>query len=77
MLELRHVCKRFAGIRAVGDVTFTARAGEITGYLGPNGSGKSTTMKLITGLLELTLCPGYRTLMKLNIQGRFTSEAAN
>ena len=54
MLELRHVCKRFAGIRAVDDVTFTARSGEITGYLGPNGSGKSTTMKMITGLLEMT-----------------------
>jgi ABC-2 type transport system ATP-binding protein len=54
MLELRHVCKRFAGIRAVDDVTFIARAGEITGYLGPNGSGKSTTMKMITGLLEMT-----------------------
>src|SRR5690349_6374114 len=54
MLELRHVCKRFAGIRAVDNVTFTARAGEITGYLGPNGSGKSTTMKMITGLLEMT-----------------------
>lgn len=54
MLELRHVSKRFVGIRAVDDVTFAARAGEITGYLGPNGSGKSTTMKMITGLLEMT-----------------------
>jgi ABC-2 type transport system ATP-binding protein len=35
-------------------VSFTARAGEVTGYLGPNGSGKSTTMKMITGLLETT-----------------------
>ena len=35
-------------------VSFTARAGEITGYLGPNGSGKSTTMKMITGLMEAT-----------------------
>src|SRR5579863_1759962 len=54
MLELRNVCKRFSGIIAVDDVSFTARAGEITGYLGPNGSGKSTTMKMITGLLEST-----------------------
>jgi ABC-2 type transport system ATP-binding protein len=54
MLELRHVSKRFSGIVAVDDVSFTARAGEITGYLGPNGSGKSTTMKMITGLLEMT-----------------------
>ena len=54
MLELRNVCKSFSGIAAVDDVSFTARAGEITGYLGPNGSGKSTTMKMITGLLETT-----------------------
>jgi ABC-2 type transport system ATP-binding protein len=54
MLELRHVTKRFTGIAAVDDVSFFARAGEVTGYLGPNGSGKSTTMKMITGLMEPT-----------------------
>ena len=54
MLELHHVCKAFSGIRAVDSVSFWARPGEITGYLGPNGSGKSTTMKMITGLIEMT-----------------------
>jgi ABC-2 type transport system ATP-binding protein len=54
MLELRHVSKSFSGIPAVDDVSFTARSGEVTGYLGPNGSGKSTTMKMITGLIEMT-----------------------
>jgi ABC-2 type transport system ATP-binding protein len=54
MLELRNVSKRFSGIVAVDQVSFTARAGEVTGYLGPNGSGKSTTMKMITGLIEMT-----------------------
>jgi len=54
MLELRNVSKRFTGIVAVDNVSFAARAGEITGYLGPNGSGKSTTMKMITGLIEMT-----------------------
>jgi ABC-2 type transport system ATP-binding protein len=54
MLELRSVSKRFSGIPAVDNVSFSARAGEITGYLGPNGSGKSTTMKLITGLISMT-----------------------
>src|ERR1017187_6212623 len=54
MLELRHITKRFLGISAVDGVSFTARAGEITGYLGPNGSGKSTTMKMIAGLMETT-----------------------
>src|SRR5579864_1086583 len=52
MLELRHVTKRYSGIPAVKDVSFVARAGEVTGYLGPNGSGKSTTLKMITGLIE-------------------------
>ncbi len=50
-LELREVSKRYSGISAVDKVSFTARAGEVTGYLGANGSGKSTTMKMITGLL--------------------------
>jgi ABC-2 type transport system ATP-binding protein len=36
----------------VADVSFCARAGEITGYLGANGSGKSTTMKMVTGLIH-------------------------
>jgi ABC-2 type transport system ATP-binding protein len=54
MLELRRLSKHFAGIPAVDDVSFSARPGQVTGYLGPNGSGKSTTMKMITGLIEMT-----------------------
>jgi ABC-2 type transport system ATP-binding protein len=54
MLELRNVSKRFLGIIAVDYVSFSARAGEVTGYLGPNGSGKSTTMKMLTGLIAAT-----------------------
>lgn len=54
MLELRNVSKHFSGIPAVDDVSFFARPGEVTGYLGPNGSGKTTTMKMITGLIEMT-----------------------
>ena len=52
MLELRGVTKLYSGIPAVRDVSFTAHAGEVTGYLGSNGSGKSTTLKMITGLIE-------------------------
>jgi ABC-2 type transport system ATP-binding protein len=54
MLELRKVCKTFNRIEAVDHVSFSARAGEITGYLGPNGSGKSTTMKMLAGLMQPT-----------------------
>lgn len=54
MLELRNVSKRFGGVLAVDNVSFSARAGEVTGYLGPNGSGKSTTIKMIVGLVAAT-----------------------
>lgn len=59
MLELRAVSKSYLGIPAVQNVSFTAAAGAVTGYLGPNGSGKSTTMKMITGLIE----PGSGTIL--------------
>lgn len=55
MLELRNIHKHYSSIPAVEAVSFTARRGEITGYLGANGSGKSTTMKIVTGLIEPTL----------------------
>jgi ABC-2 type transport system ATP-binding protein len=54
MLELRDVAKSFSGIPAVDGVSFSVRSGEVAGYLGPNGSGKSTTLKMITGLMEMT-----------------------
>ncbi len=54
MLELRNVCKRFPAVTAVDNVSYSARPGEVTGYLGPNGSGKSTTLKMITGLIGMT-----------------------
>jgi len=54
MLELRNVSKHYSGIPAVDNVSFNARPGEVTGYLGPNGSGKTTTLKMITGLIEMT-----------------------
>jgi len=52
LLELRNLHKRYLSIPAVEDVSFSARAGEVTGYLGANGSGKSTTIKMITGLIR-------------------------
>lgn len=52
MLAIEHLSKRYRGIPAVDDVSFSVAPGEVVGYLGPNGSGKSTTVKIITGILD-------------------------
>jgi ABC-2 type transport system ATP-binding protein len=50
-IEVNHLLKKYGTQKAVNDVSFTVRKGEIVGFLGPNGAGKSTTMKMITGYL--------------------------
>lgn len=50
-LKIEHLHKRFGGVHAVQDVTFTVEKGSIVGLIGPNGSGKSTLFNLITGTL--------------------------
>jgi ABC-2 type transport system ATP-binding protein len=54
MLEVLNLTKRYRGISAVEDVSFTIQPGDVLGYLGPNGAGKSTTVKILIGLIEPT-----------------------
>ena len=54
MIEVKNLCKRYGGVKAVDGVSFTAESGEVVGLLGPNGAGKSTTMNIITGYLGAT-----------------------
>lgn len=51
MIEATSLRKRFGTIEAVGDASFVARDGEITGLLGPNGAGKSTTLRMLYGVI--------------------------
>ncbi|KAA3652915.1 MAG: gliding motility-associated ABC transporter ATP-binding subunit GldA [Bacteroidetes bacterium] len=48
---VENVTKIYGKQKALNDVSFTAKPGEIVGFLGPNGAGKSTMMKIITGFL--------------------------
>jgi branched-chain amino acid transport system ATP-binding protein len=49
LLTVEHLTMRFGGLTAVDDLSFTARAGEITALIGPNGAGKTTLFNCITG----------------------------
>ena len=51
LADVSHLVKTFGPLRAVDDLTFQVKRGEIVGLLGPNGAGKSTTMKVLTAYL--------------------------
>lgn len=46
--------KHYGNVKAVDDLSFSVRAGAVTGFLGPNGAGKTTALKLIVGLARPT-----------------------
>lgn len=52
ILEIRDVYKRFGGVVALKDLSFTIQEGEILGLIGPNGSGKTTVFNVITGVYQ-------------------------
>ena len=51
LLEIDGVSKRYGQVRALEDMSFTVRPGELFGFVGANGAGKTTTMRIVLGVL--------------------------
>lgn len=51
IIKIEHLCKSFGDIKAVSDLSFNVRKGELFAFLGVNGAGKSTTINMMCGLL--------------------------
>lgn len=67
MIRFENVTKTYnKTVRALDDVSFNVKGGEIVGFIGPNGSGKTTTMKLLTGIIRPD--SGKITVNKYNIR---------
>ena len=54
MIQVKNVTKKYGNFKAVDDISFEVKDGEVVGFLGPNGAGKSTTMNMITGYIDPT-----------------------
>ena len=51
-IDVVHLSKSYGSIKAVDDIEFSVKSGQVFGFLGPNGAGKSTTIKLLTTLIS-------------------------
>ena len=52
IIEIEHLKKSFGDVKAVNDLSFNVRQGELFAFLGVNGAGKSTTISIICGQLD-------------------------
>ena len=52
MIEARGLSKLYGEHKALSELSFTVKRGEVVGFLGPNGAGKTTTMRILTGFLQ-------------------------
>jgi branched-chain amino acid transport system ATP-binding protein len=75
LLEVTQLTKRFGGLEALGDISFSVQPGEILGIIGPNGAGKTTLFNCITGFLPFD--SGSINLDGHSIQGKRPHQIVN
>ena len=52
MLIVEEISKNFGDFKAIRNLSFEVKVGDVMGFLGPNGAGKTTSMRVITGYLK-------------------------
>ena len=67
IIDVKNLSKHFEGLKAVDQVSFSIKSGELVGCIGPNGAGKTTLFNLITGFIKPT--SGIITFNGKNITG--------
>ena len=75
ILQVRNLTKEYNGKKVVNGVSFSLFPGQIFGFVGPNGAGKSTTIKMITGLTNIT--QGEVQICGYNIKSAFKRAISN
>jgi len=66
IIEVKNLTKMFNGFKALDNISFNVKKGEILGFVGPNGAGKTTTIKLLTNLLTPTSGNAYINNIDVN-----------
>jgi len=54
VVEIKNLTKKYGDLKAINNLSFDIKEGEILGFLGPNGAGKSTTMNVLMGFISAT-----------------------
>ena len=54
IIEAQHLIKDYGSVRVIDDLTFSVNEGEIYGIVGPDGAGKTTTVRLVSGIIDMS-----------------------
>lgn len=76
-LQMKAITKEFPGVRALDNVTFSVRKGEIHALCGENGAGKSTLMKILSGVYPQGTYDGKILINGENVQFKSIKESQN
>lgn len=67
IIEIEHLSKSFGEVKAVQDISFRVKEGELFAFLGVNGAGKSTTISILCGHLQKNVWKSWLSCLNLEI----------